>query len=613
MRMRISVMVAVCVLVPALIANAVAPVPTTPQQYMRHVEYLASPELEGRLAGSPGDHTASAYAAQFYAEHGLQPGGTDGYFQPFEFPSGVELGQGNVLEWLVHGMSLPVELNTEWVPLPYSRSADVTGPLFFAGYGISAQDSESYDDYAGYDVTGKVVIVLRGEPYAEGQEHFQGKHMSPFADLRYKAHNAKQHGAAGILVVNGPRGVFGGPDDIKPLERMGVFGETPLPFGQMRRDALQGMLDQYGLKLDQLQQQMDEQLKPAVLDMSYVTAHLKVDLVHETSQTRNVIALLPGTERPDEYIIIGAHIDHIGHGELGSLVPAAELAALPEAERVHPGADDNASGVAGTLELARYFAERGGNQRTLVFMNFGAEELGILGSQYFVQHPTCDLSKVVAMINLDMIGRVKDNIITVQGMGSAVEWKGLFDSLGLDSPLRITRFDDMVGGSDYTSFSSAGLPVLNFFSGFHGDYNRPSDKPATINAQGAADVLGLVAGVIDNLDARTAPLTFQKTQAQPGQSGGGMEQLVGNRAKLGTIPDYSYTGEDGMRLADVRQGGPADKAGLKGGDILDSIGGIEVRNAYDMAYALSELKPGAEVVVVVSRNGEKLELKATLE
>jgi S1-C subfamily serine protease len=170
-----------------------------------------------------------------------------------------------------------------------------------------------------------------------------------------------------------------------------------------------------------------------------------------------------------------------------------------------------------------------------------------------------------------------------------------------------------VGGSDFTSFSSAGLPVLNFFSGLHSDYNRPSDKPATINAEGAAAVLDLATGVIDRLDARTAPLTFQKTEGKPGESGGGMELRTGNRAKLGTIPDYSYTGEDGMRIADVRQGGPAAKAGIQAGDLLLSIGGIETANAYDVAYALAEFTPGTEVVVVVLRDGVRLELQATLE
>ena len=603
----------VFVMLLALVAGAAQPVVSTPAQYMAHIEYLASPELEGRLAGSPGDHAASEYAAQFYAEHGLEPGGTDGYFQPFDFPSGVELGEGNVLEWLVHGMSLPVELNTEWVPLNISCSADVTGPLFFAGYGISAQDKEGYDDYAGYDVEGKIVVVLRGEPYTEGKDYFEGKRMSPYAELRYKAHNAKLHGALGILVVNGPRGVFGGPDELRPLTNGGVFGETPVPFGQMHRDALLGMLEQFGVSLDEMQRQMDEELKPAVLDMSYVTAHLKVDLLHESSHTRNVIAVLPGEELPDEYIVLGAHIDHIGHGEVGSLVPANELAEMSPEERIHPGADDNASGVAGTLELARYYAERGGNKRTLVFINFGAEELGILGSLHFVKNPTIDLSKVVAMLNMDMIGRVSNEVITLQGIGSAVEWKDILDDLGQDCPLTITRFDDMVGGSDFTSFSGKGIPVLNFFTGLHSDYNHPSDKPETINAEGAMDVLGLVAGVVDTLDARTEPLTFQKTESKPGEAGGGMETRIGARAKLGTIPDYSYTGEDGMRVADVRQNGPADKAGVQGGDLLLSIGGIETKNAYDVAYALSEFNPGQEVVVVVMRDGETLEFTATLE
>ncbi len=597
----------------AVAVDAAQPVVTTPEQYLKHVEYLASPELEGRLAGSPGDHAASDYIAKFYADQGLQPGGTDGFFQPFEFPSGVELGEGNVLEWLVHGMSLPVELNTEWVPLNISCSGDVTGPLFFAGYGISAQDKEGYDDYAGYDVAGKIVVVLRGEPYAEGKEYFEGKRMSPYAELRYKAHNAKLHGASGILVVNGPRGVFGGPDELKPLEKGGVFGETPIPYGQMQREALLGMLEQFGVSLESMQQQMDEELKPAALDMSYVTAHFKVELIHETSTTRNVIAVLPGEELPDEYIILGAHLDHIGHGEVGSLVPADELAAMTPEERIHPGADDNASGVAGTLELARYFAEHGGNRRTLVFINFGAEELGVLGSQHFVKQPTIDLSHAVAMLNLDMIGRVTKNIITLQGIGSAKEWKSILDSLGQDCPLTITQFDDMVGGSDFTSFSSAGLPVLNFFSGLHSDYNHPSDKPETINSAGAVDVLGLVASVVDALDARTESLTFHKTEGKPGASGGGMEERIGSRAKLGTIPDYSYTGEDGMRVADVRQNGPADKAGVKGGDLLLSIGGIETNNAYDVAYALGEFNPGQEVVVVVLRDGARLELTATLE
>lgn len=581
--------------------------------YQSHIDYLTSAELGGRLAGTPGSALAAEYLASKYIEFGLAPGNGDGYFQEFEFTSGVELADGNSLDWLTHGQAIPLDIAIDYTPLFFSPNGEVEGGLVFAGYGISAADSEGYDDYEGLDVEGKVVVVLRHEPQTEDPEHFGGRRPTSMSDLRYKAFNARKHGAIAMLVVTGPLDrVADEEDKLMEVRRSDVYGESAIPAAHVKRGKIEEVMGFFGGNLEEMQARMDDELEPQALDMSYITARLVTSLKKRYTTTRNVIAILPGEELPGEYVIIGAHYDHIGHGEIGSTLSNEELEKLPWKERIHPGADDNASGCAGTIELARHFASRGGNRRTLVFMNFGAEELGILGSLHYVKNPIFPLERTVAMFNLDMIGRVSEGVITLQGMGTALEWQEIVDAVAEESELTLKRFDDGVGGSDYTSFYGKEIPVLNFFSGIHTDYSRPSDTADRINSKDAVEVLEIVANLAHIVDAREGALTFQKTKAPETSMAGQVDTGLGMRASLGTIPDYSYDGGDGVRLSGVREGGPADLAGIMEGDILVELGGAVIGNIYDFTYALQDREPGEVVIVVVIRDGERLELEATL-
>ncbi|MEP0813688.1 MAG: M28 family peptidase [bacterium] len=605
--------VSICIaLAEAAAAPALASANFDPNEYMEYVSFLASDELEGRLSGTQGCYDAAAYLASVYYNFAERPG--DDWFQQFEFTSGVELAEGNMFEWLVHGQSMPLTLEKDWMPVFFSPSAEVKGGPVFVGYGISAAADENYDDYADLDVEGKVVIVLRHEPQTEDPAHFGGKRPTAYSDLRQKAYVAKRNGAVGMIVTTGPLGKDAENEDrLMQLSRADVYGDSGIPIAYVRREKIEEVMAMFGGDLAAMQKQMDEELKPAMLDMSYLDAHFKTSLNKIKTKTENVIAILPGRELPDEYIIVGAHYDHLGHGEAGaSSLTREEFEATPFEERIHHGADDNASGTAGTLMLGEYFYHRADNRRTLVFINFSAEELGALGSLHYAANPLFPLDKTVAMFNFDMIGRVRDNVITLQGIGTAAEWTEILDGAAHGSPLTVKRFDDGVGGSDYTSFYAKGIPVLNFFSGLHDDYHRPSDTADKINAEGACEVLEIAAAAIDAVDKRDAPLTFQKTKA-PETTGGGVDTGTGFSVYFGSIPDYSYDKSDGVMLQGVREGSPAAEAGLLAGDLLVEFGGAAITNIYDLTYALQDHKPGDVVKVVVIRGGQRIELTATLK
>ncbi len=582
------------------------------EEIIDHVKYLASDELEGRMSGSNGSNLAAEYIVNWYENLGLEPGVNGSFYQPFEFTSGVELGDGNEFAWGMAGMMEAMLLKQDFVPVFFSPNSEVSGGLVFVGYGISAQEDEKYDDYAGLNVEGKVVIVLRHEPQTEDEAHFAGKRPTAYSDLRYKAFNAKKHGAVGMIVLTGPRDRSATDEDkLMRLSSGDVFGEAQIPIVHVKRDKIVEALSMFGSDLNEMQRKMDEELTPVPLDMSVVMVKIKTNLIKQYTTTNNVVATLRGTEKPDEYIIISAHYDHIGYGETGTTLLPEEVEKLSKEELIHHGADDNASGTAGVLELAQFFIENGGNRRTLVFINWSAEELGTLGSLHYVKNPVFPLDKTIAMINMDMIGRVKDNTITLQGIGTAVEWTELLDEAACNTDMTLKRFDDGVGGSDYTSFYNVGIPVLNFFSGVHMDYHRPSDTWDKINAEGSADVLSVVADVTYIVDRRDTMLTFQKTKLPESGGAGGVDSGIGYRAYLGSVPDFGFEGE-GVLLAGVREGSPAAQGGLLAGDVLIKLGEADIKNLYDLTYALQEHKPGDIVIAVVLRGGVKMEFEVTL-
>lgn len=318
--------------------------------------------------------------------------------------------------------------------------------------------------------------------------------------------------------------------------------------------------------------------------------------------TQNVVAEVPGSdpELRDEYVVVGAHYDHLGRSAFGALDPGAGTA-------IRPGADDNASGTAAVMELARLFA-RHPARRTMLFVNFSGEELGLLGSQYFVEHPPVPLRHVMAMLNFDMVGRMREDRLIVYGVTSATELRAIVDSANdAEYPLKIAAVGDGFGPSDQSSFYAKGIPVLHFFTDLHEDYHRATDVASKIDVADEARVVNYAERVARALADRARPLTFVRTAPPPTMSGG-----PGTNVWFGSVPDMGAADVTGVRLAGVTPGSPADRAGVKQGDVIVEFGGVPVKDLYQYTDALRAHKPGDVVRVVVERGGARYTFTATL-
>ena len=585
----------------SLLATATAPsiAPADPTRYLNDIKSLAAPVMEGRGAGTKGLERATRYIVHRYSSLGLQPAGTNGYLQPFTVTTGAKLKSDNQFIVDEGGKKQPLTLNQDFVPVSFSSSGSLTAPVVFAGYGASA-DEFGYDDYAGLDVKDKIVLVLRYEPEVFGVK--SGQHgLTQHSQLITKAINARNHGARALIVVNGK--LADGEEDL--LMRFGgVSG--PQDAGIMLLQVKNAIADSWfksaGKSLTDVQQQINHSGKsdsfafPGTLQLS-----LKVDIEATHAQVNNVLAYLPG--KTAEYVIIGAHYDHLGRGDSNSLAPS-------QIGQIHPGADDNASGTAGVLELARLFAPMKGQlDRGILFMSFSGEELGLLGSAEWVKNPTLPLDKCVAMLNMDMIGRIKDNKVYIGGVGTGSTFKAILEQAQKQEPdFKIEYSAGGYAASDHTSFVAKKIPVLFFFSGLHSDYHKPSDTWDKINAPSAAELLNLVGDVALQLaDAPSPPNFITVVEDKPVSGGGG-----GYGPYFGSIPDFGEV-KDGVRFSDVRPGSPAAKAGLKAGDILVQFGDKPIHNLYDFTDALRRSKVGEVVEVKVLRDGKPVTASVKLE
>jgi hypothetical protein len=336
---------------------------------------------------------------------------------------------------------------------------------------------------------------------------------------------------------------------------------------------------------------------------SNLTVEIATDVRRETRRVPNVCGYLPG--QTDEYVVVGAHFDHLGMGDQSSLAPSLA------GKAIHYGADDNASGAAGLLELARYFSKQPKMKRGVLFLAFSGEEMGLLGSSWYVNHPTLPIDKAVAMINMDMIGRIKDQKVFLGGVATGDSLKALLDEVSPKYNLKSDLSEQGgYGSSDHTSFTSKQVPVLFFFSGLHADYHKPSDTWDKINAESAAEMLSMVAEVSARLATQDGRPKFVRTAA-PRPQAMASASMAGYGPYFGSIPDMSDVA-GGFRISDVRDGSPAQKAGLKGGDIIFEFGGKPVANLMEFTYALRAFKPGDEVVVKWKRDGQSMEGKTIL-
>ncbi len=570
-------------------------------RYLDTIKTLASPEMEGRGAGTKGIELAAHLLEQRYRSLGLDPSGTQGFFQPFTVTTGAKLVSGNDLQEDVAGKKKILKLNEDFVPFSFSSSGEADAPVVFAGYGASANEF-GYDDYAGLDVQGKIVVLLRYEPtgFAAKGGH-QG--LTQHAALIAKAINARNHGAKGVIVINGKLG--DSEEDL--LTRFGsVSGpeDAGVLLVQVKNNVARDWFAAAGKSLPGVQNQINSATKPASFAFPatlHVTMAVHIDTLHAT--VNNVLAYLPG--KSDEYVIVGAHYDHLGYGNADSLAPS-------QIGQIHPGADDNASGTSGVLELARLFAPlKGQLPRGILFMSFAGEELGLLGSAHWVQQATRPPDKAIAMINMDMIGRIKGEKAYIGGVGTGSSFQTILTAAQKNSPF---HFEYSAGGyaaSDHTSFVARKIPVLFFFSGLHSDYHKPSDTWDKINAPDAARLLDFIAGLITQLDTAAERPKFITVAAEDPHSGVTGTGGGGYGPWFGSIPDFGES-ENGVRFSDVQPGSPAAKAGLQAGDVLTDFAGKPIRNLYDFTDALRRSKVGDVVAVTVLRDGKPLKASVTL-
>lgn len=553
-----------------------------------NVKYLASDSLQGRRAGTEGADKAADYIANQFSQIGLKKGNNNSYFQSFDITTGINLTKEN--DFIIEENK--ASINTEFVPLSFSENGSISGELVFAGYGITAPEY-GYDDYKNIDVKNKIVVLLRHEPQEkEINSKFNGNKPTQYSELRYKVFTAKSRGAKGVILVNGETNYDDKDDELIPVKSFGGTGNLGIPVIHVKNSFIKNYLD-----LKETQTKIDKSFKPNSFSLNK-TAQIKVEFQKTYKSTNNVIGYIEGTDKTlkNEVILIGAHYDHLGMGGQESLSESKK-------EEVHNGADDNASGTAAMIEVARQL-KKYKSKRTIAFMAFSGEELGLLGSSYFTSNPT--FKNIVTMINMDMVGRLSnDNKLSIGGIKTATNFENLVKNLNKKYNFKTSFFNDGYGPSDHMAFYLKNIPVLFFFTGIHDDYHRPSDDSYKINYLGIEKIANFVKDITINIDKNKQKPKLVKIAPSPTMSTSGKN----NGAYLGTIPDYTaMDSKTGVKISGVREASPAEKGGLKADDIIIKFDDIKINTIYDYTYALKAKKPGDKIVITVIRKGKENKL-----
>lgn len=579
-----------------------------PQRFLAHVKFLSSEALRGRASGSPELEKAASYIAKQFRAAGLHSLDGKGYLQAFPVTTNAKLGGNNHFEYSQDGKTTVLKFQDEFIPFNFSSKSKVAGGLVFAGYGITAREY-NYDDYSGLDAKDKVVLILRHEPQEFDEKSvFAGKVYTEHAQFYSKVINARNHGARGVILVNDRASHRGDSDQLEAFGKTAGPADAGIPFVQIKAGVAEAWVAGAGKNLDEIAAEIDKDLKPRSFPLpSGIQVHANVDVERAVKTVHNVVGYLPG--ETSEYVVIGAHYDHLGLGDQFSMAPSLS-------GTIHPGADDNASGTAAVIELARHFAAEPKQKRGILFLTFAGEELGLLGSSYYVNHPLLPLDKAVVMINMDMVGRVREGKVYIGGAGSGSTLREMLDRVVPKYKLNVDFSDTTVyGSSDHTSFTAKQVPVLFFFSGLHGDYHKPSDTWDKIDAPGTTVLLKLIAGASSRLiEAPDRPQFVrvkEPASAHGDSAAAGTPSGSGYGPYFGSIPDFADIPR-GVKFADVRDGSPAAKAGLRAGDVLIEFDAKPIQNLYDFTYALRSKKPGDEVVVKVIRGKEEVEAKVLL-
>ncbi len=523
------------------------------------------------------------------------PGQTD-FRLPFEFTAGTRDGGSTLTVGdVVFGRD-------QVRALSFSDNGEVTGPVVFAGYGIVVPASQelSYDSYATLDVKDKVVVVLRYFP-EDADAKTRGV-LARYADLRYKAMAARQRGAKAIVVVTGPQSPNAG--QLAPMSFDTAIAGSGIVAVSVTGDVAAAIFKAIPDKPLAATQKSLDSANPHVSGFAVPGVTLAVHAVVEREKRtgHNVVGYLPATTAPatKPWVAIGAHYDHLGHGEAGNT-----LAEKDDAGKVHAGADDNASGSAAILGIAAKLAKEPRRRNVLIGF-WSGEEFGLIGSAAFATKPPVPLDAIAAYLNFDMVGRMQDNKLSVQATGSSPAWARIIEQANVAAGFDLAVQEDPYQPTDVATFNGAGIPSLSFFTGTHADYHKPSDTPDKIDYEDLDRVVDFAAAIVKRIEDTPEAPAFTKVDQQLQQGAG----RAGVRVFTGTIPDYSSEVK-GLLLGGVVGGGPAEQAGLRKGDIIVEIAGQTIANIYDYTYALDILKIGEPAKVVYVRDGRKIDTTIT--
>ncbi len=580
------------------------------------VTWLAAPEREGRGPGTPGIDAAADWIAAQFAEIGLAAPGAGEAFQPFAMTLDAKLGpaSANTLELVGPPTAdggatvVPLVLGRDFTPLAAGGSGRFELPLVFAGYGITAP-AEHYDDYApladGGVAKGAALVLLRQEPQKNDPHGaFEGNQTSQHAALARKVANASEHEAGAVVFCDDSAET----DSLMPFTRAGEGSDRrTMPVLHLRRAVLDDVVTRsLGRDLATIQKGIDDTLTPASAALSGWRIRGRVAIERVETQGRNVMAVIPGRGAPAaddhaaidprETVVLGAHYDHLGFGGVNSAAPGVHA--------VHHGADDNASGTALLVEVARRLVARGPLPRTVLLVAFSGEERGLLGSAHYVANPAVPIADTVAMVNLDMVGRLDAEKLIVHGTGTSSGFDELVDRLAAAAGLTTAKEPGGFGPSDHSSFYAKKVPVLHLFTGSHADYHRPTDTADKINYEGMVRLAGLVTDVVAELASGPRP-DYREVASTMFARGGG------DRPYFGSIPDFGKPG-GGYAISGVAKDSPAANGGLQGGDVIVRLGESAITGLDDFDSALRKHKGGERVPVVVRRGGADVTLEVLL-
>lgn len=558
------------------------------------VKRLASDEFAGRGTGEPGAQLAADLVEQRFKELGLEPfGDGEGAARSFKNKFSARVGAKidapklDVSRAKQKPIAIP-EGGT--ITADGSESGDVQGAVVFVGHGVTAQ-AVAWDDYAGKDIAGKVAIVLDGPPKPTDDK--TASSLRDFKSARYKLRTAREHKAAGLIIVAAGEELPPAPADARGMGIPGVVikrSVAKLLFPDIKWD-------------DIAKTAAKAAVKP--LDLPIMNVKMQTRIEPTSAESWNVVARLsakPDSKSAGEYVVIGAHYDHLGMG-------GTSASRAPGTKAIHHGADDNASGTSLLLDVARRLSKLADKpSRNIIFMAFGAEELGTLGSRHWVEHPPVPISSVVAMINADMVGRMRERTLVIDGTGTSAAWPELIQKANEGLSLTLKLGAEGFGASDHASFTGAKVPVAFLFTGVHDDYHLPSDTADKIDVSGIDLAATLAARLTYAVAERSERLVFVEPPSKDPHAGGGSGTGRGFKVSLGTIPDYAWQGK-GVKLTGARPDSPALRSGLQAGDVIVKLGTHDVTNVHDYVFALGDLEPGKETTVEVERSGKRLSLK----